>query len=936
MKEHKLAAIVFTDIVGYTSRMEKDEQHTMELLGKQREIIFPLVKEFGGEVIKEIGDGLLMMFTSAVKAVRFAIAVQNRLADEELTIRAGIHIGDVIFEEGDIYGSAVNIAARIEPLATAGGICISEDVNSQIRNKEDIVTISCGNKSLKGVNEQLEIFRIAMKDEIPETARPVSFFKDLWSRRVFQITAIYLVLAWLIRMATSTISTQYFLSPYLVDLVWFILISLLPSVILVSYFHGKKGVTKWTKVELIGLPVNIVLAILIMVFVFKGKDLGAATTSLTVEDEDGQLIERVVVKSEFRKKVAIFNFTNQTGDASFNYLQYSIPFMTAYDLSQDIFITANPATGFFNRLIDAGYPDGINLPLSLMKSLSENLHLNYFLTGEFSSENDEFNVNCKLYETRYAKQVSEITLKNTDVFQIVDNLSIWIKESIEIPATHITETEDLPVVEILTGSIQALENFVYANKESISNNWNKAISYLEKAIDEDPEFALAYATITMYYFNISQIENARKAISSAMTYLFKLPERQQFTVKFLYYLFRQEPEKALAVVKMWVDLYPDDLQGRKSLAERYYYKNMKAESIEEYKAVLQIDPEQYDVLNTIADVYLQMGIYDSSQHYYELYASRFPQQYESFLNLGAFYRTTNDVSLAKDHYEKALLLAPFSDKTPILIDLADIELIAGELDIALEQYQEALNMCADSRDSSNVYASLQNYYKVKGQHDKALEYHKLKINELEKYLSPKDLMVYEIFQIEAYIDAKEIDEAFCILEDFSKKLEPPLDKVVPIGHMFIYAAQGDAEMAERAMLSVEELAKSFGEEMLLANIYFSKGMIAETTGDYETAIEEYTRFLDLHPTSFATHREIAECYRKLARYEEAEKHILISLQRRPFNPENNYEAALLYLDMDDEEEALEYLKRANEVWKDADADYNLAREAREKQVEIIK
>ena len=114
----------------------------MKLLARQREIIFPMVKEYGGEVIKEIGDGLLMMFKSANKAVRFALAVQELLKDDELTIRAGIHIGDVIFEEGDVFGSAVNIAARIEPLAPAGGICISGDVRSQIRNQGDIITTS--------------------------------------------------------------------------------------------------------------------------------------------------------------------------------------------------------------------------------------------------------------------------------------------------------------------------------------------------------------------------------------------------------------------------------------------------------------------------------------------------------------------------------------------------------------------------------------------------------------------------------------------------------------------------------------------------------------------------------------------------------------------------------------------------------------------------
>ncbi|OQX74558.1 MAG: hypothetical protein B6D64_12660, partial [Bacteroidetes bacterium 4484_276] len=111
-ENHKLAAIVFTDIVGYTKQMAENELHTMQLLQKQREIIFPIVEAHGGEVVKEIGDGLLIMFHSAVEAVRFATETQLRLKDEALTIRAGIHIGDVIFKDGDVFGSAVNTAAR--------------------------------------------------------------------------------------------------------------------------------------------------------------------------------------------------------------------------------------------------------------------------------------------------------------------------------------------------------------------------------------------------------------------------------------------------------------------------------------------------------------------------------------------------------------------------------------------------------------------------------------------------------------------------------------------------------------------------------------------------------------------------------------------------------------------------------------------------------
>ena len=240
MKDQKLAAIVFTDIVGYTRQMEANEEKTLQLLERQREIIFPLVSEFGGEIIKEIGDGLMMMFTSANRAVRFAIAAQDRLKNEEFKIRAGIHIGDVIFDKGDVFGSAVNIAARIEPLAPAGGICISKDVRNQIRNQGDILTVSVGNKELKGVKEAVQVYKIATGKLDDER---VSVIRDLWRRRVVQITFFYILLSYLFKWISELIVGQYMLSPHLSQLVWLLLISLIPSIIIISYFHGRRGVS---------------------------------------------------------------------------------------------------------------------------------------------------------------------------------------------------------------------------------------------------------------------------------------------------------------------------------------------------------------------------------------------------------------------------------------------------------------------------------------------------------------------------------------------------------------------------------------------------------------------------------------------------------------------------------------------------------------------
>ncbi len=160
--ERRLAAIMFTDIVGYTALMGEDEASGHRVRARQGEILRPLVEQYGGEWISHVGDETLSSFPSAVDGVNCALAIQAvLLAESELRVRIGIHVGDVVVSEGSVHGDGVNIASRIRPLAEPGGICVSDEVQHAIRNQENIETRPLGEQQLKNVGRAVSVFALS-------------------------------------------------------------------------------------------------------------------------------------------------------------------------------------------------------------------------------------------------------------------------------------------------------------------------------------------------------------------------------------------------------------------------------------------------------------------------------------------------------------------------------------------------------------------------------------------------------------------------------------------------------------------------------------------------------------------------------------------------------------------------------------------------------
>ncbi|MFN2438110.1 MAG: adenylate/guanylate cyclase domain-containing protein [Chitinophagaceae bacterium] len=163
----QLAAIMFTDIVGYTALMGKDEQKAFELLHKNRDIHKPLIKQYHGTWIKELGDGVLASFHTVTDAVFCAAAIHQACSKVDgLQLRMGIHLGEVIFEDHDVFGDGVNIASRLQAMASPGSTWVSEAVYKNLVNKKEITSEFIKEETLKNVSEPVKVYEITVK-EIP-------------------------------------------------------------------------------------------------------------------------------------------------------------------------------------------------------------------------------------------------------------------------------------------------------------------------------------------------------------------------------------------------------------------------------------------------------------------------------------------------------------------------------------------------------------------------------------------------------------------------------------------------------------------------------------------------------------------------------------------------------------------------------------------------
>ena len=758
-----------------------------------------------------------------------------------------------------------------------------------------------------------------------------SSVKTLFERRVPQIIGIYIGAVWTFFGIVQWLVNRYVLSPHLEELVLLTALLFLPSVIMLAYGHGAPGRNIWRSYEKIGLTCNVLIAISVLFFVFSDKDLGSAQKTVQVVDVDGNEVERTVPKDAFRKRLALFFFDNKSGDESLNWLREGIPMAWDVDIDQDLFLTSQSIALFADKLQKAGYNDGLSVPMALKRSLTSEFNLDYFLSGTLNKEGDDLSVTTTLHDAQTGKLVKTHTYTGTDVFEIIDEMTIELKEDLELPSKHIEETTDLPASEVLTPSIKALESYRNGLLEMLlERDFPKAINSFETATTEDPSFAMAHVQKYALLLQQGQMQPALQALNAAQQHNYRLTEQVKYLLKVGQLNLGGNHEQALEAANQWRTLYPDDLQAHQIVGLLYVIRNRFEEAIDAYKQLLAIDPTQHAAALEIARLLKETGKTEEAIARYQAYNEQYPDRNDGYNQLAQIYFDQGDLEKELETRKVALSINPNDPGAHRRI--GEVQKRMGNFEEALAQLQTALELSKTPQEKTSSHEGMGSYYWLLGRHKEAIAEYEAGLEIGKASLPAVWQMVYLSDKTTSYYEAgyKDRMQAFLgeALNNPITRQFPDLMLYITSGASWIYAKEGRIEEGLALLDETEALIEQTNFLLLKPMLTLSKGKALIAAGRFDEALPYLEAYLEAKPTSTAGWNRKGETLHELGDYDAAIESFNKALQFYPSSPLSMLGLGKAWLAKDNPQEAASYLDKALAVWENSDETNANAREAK--------
>ena len=482
----QLAAIMFTDIVGYTALMASDDAKAMQLIRRNREIQKPAIEKLGGTWLKEMGDGIMASFQTASDAIYCAMEIQKQMiVEQDIKLRIGIHLGEITVENGDIFGDGVNIASRLETIAEPGGIYISEAVQKAIRSKSDIKTAYLGELELKNVGYPVKTFAVRGEDlprpkRIEEKNLSRRFIAEIVRRGVLRAGLVYLAMAFILYLLLRFLVQSTMLSAILYGL----LIAGFPISMLLAWRYEKspKGFIRVTSREAWENPYsesnkkpftgNLFILVLLFIIVFL----------LTYP----MIINGTKDDSRINRSLAILPFDDMSPQKDQQYFSDGVmdEILTRLSKINDL------------RLISRTTMENYRETNKAVTHIAKELNVGYVLEGSVQKIEDKVRVIVQLINGEDDSHVwSESYMRNIkDIFQIQTEIATTIANELNIQLG--SYQKDQLAMEP-TSNLSAYDYYLRAGSIDLidEEQTNRAISLYKQAINLDPRFALAYTNL---------------------------------------------------------------------------------------------------------------------------------------------------------------------------------------------------------------------------------------------------------------------------------------------------------------------------------------------------------------------------------------------------------------------------------------------------------
>ncbi len=762
----------------------------------------------------------------------------------------------------------------------------------------------------------------------------MNIFREIRERRVLPAVGVYVGACWVVIEILDRLTDRYFLSPYLTDIVFWGLYSLLPAVFLLAWTHGRPGKDRATRTEKIAIPLNLIASVGLLLIVFGSKDLSATAELVTVANELGQQEAHYVPKDSYRRRVALFFWTNDSGDPGLDWLQYGLTELLTQDLKQNPFIVVTSpwphhGSGMYGRMQAAGFEDGLGLPMSLKQDIAHAANRAYFIDGVFERVSGGFRVTASVWKTDTLERLAELTEQGGDVLDLMDRISVGVREVLTIPAAG-GAGGDLPLRETYGDSDDALRYFVEGRNVLLFENERSESSRLyDKAIEADPGFPLAWFYKGLNQWEQGDAAGAEASLLAAQKLAFRLPERNKTELKGLTYRISGDQDKLEKFLRLQTRIR-NDAAAYRDLANFLQLTGRLEEAKEQFKAAMQRDSSDLRSFMRLAVLERSTGNLDAAIEYGSQYLDARPDDVEGHLMMGDLWLKAGDLQAARGYYEQAQLL----EDPPIVatLRLADLAMRQADWSEARTLIDEARDAAATPRQLSEVMGKEGSLEVRLGRIHRALEIVELQAEINRQVMSPVEQVFTHIVPVIQFnVSLDRLDVAEQALEAALEAIQPPISQFLSFMEALLRARTGEFERAESAVDEGIEAIERFKADYLAFQIPLVSAEIAAEKGDYSTAGRLYQEAIELAERAAVANLEdsdMAQLYGICAQMhvqagepEVAQSVLEYAFERDAAEPLLWVAQAMLQEMNGSRHMALASVNYALAIWADADADY---------------